>query len=54
MKLTKAEAENLMELMEIYIFTFIRDDENVDNIEWLISMADVYRKLQEVANGIDQ
>ena len=49
--LTKDEAENLLELFEVYFFQLIRDDENIDNIEWARSMLSAYDKLKAIAEG---
>lgn len=39
---------NLAEFIELYIFQYIRDDEDVDNIEWLISIIDAYKAFRQV------
>jgi len=41
---------NLADIIELYIFKYIRDDEDVDNIEWLISVVDAYKALRQIEN----
>ena len=37
-EITKSEAESLMEFIETNIFDIIRNDEYIDNINWLINI----------------
>lgn len=41
---------NLADLIELYIFQYIRDDEDIDNMEWLISVVDAYKVFRQVEN----
>lgn len=43
-EITKDEAETLADLIEMNIFDIIRNDPDVDRIEWLCNIASVYRK----------
>ena len=43
-EITKSEAESLMEFIETNIFDIIRNDEYIDNINWLINIVSVYMK----------
>ncbi len=43
-KITESEAETLADLIESNIFDIIRDDADIDNIEWLSDIMSVYRK----------
>ena len=45
--LTKTQCKNLAELLEWNIFEIIRNDTDIDNIDWLVDMMDSYRKLKE-------
>ena len=47
----KNEAKTLLEMMEWYIFEYIRNDSEIDNIAWLESMIDAYRKLKMIAES---
>ena len=46
-EITKAEAETLVDLIEINIFDIIRNDEGIDNIKWLANIMSVYNKCKE-------
>lgn len=46
--LTKTQAENLLEFIDIYFINSIRDDEEVDNMSYLCDMCDIYKKLKAV------
>ena len=43
-EITKSEAESLMEFIETNIFDIIRNDEYIDNINWLTNIMSVYMK----------
>lgn len=43
-EITKDEAESLADLIEMNIFDIIRNDIEIDSIEWLCNIASVYRK----------
>ena len=47
----KKEAINLLEMIELYIFDYIRNDSEIDNIAWLESMMDAYHKLKMIAES---
>ena len=50
--LTKSQVNNLLEFFEINFIDSIRNDEEIDNIEYLCNMCDIYKKLKEgVDNG---
>ena len=54
-KLTKDEAEALMNHLEIYILQEIRDDDAYDNLGYLLNLIHVYEKCkEEVDNDKDQ
>lgn len=46
-EITKSEAESLMDFIETSIFDSIRDDVNIDSIEWLCNIMSVYKKCKE-------
>lgn len=46
--LTKTQAENLLEFIDIYFINSIRDDNEVDNMGYLCDMCDVYKELKAV------
>ena len=43
-EITKDEAESLMDFIEINIFDIIRNDPDIDSIEWLKNIMAVYQK----------
>lgn len=44
-ELTKSQIENLMNFFEFDFIQSIREDEEVDNINYLVDMCDIYKKL---------
>ena len=43
-ELTRKEADVLMDLIELHLFDIIRNDEEIDNINWLAHIMSVYEK----------
>ena len=46
-EITKDEAESLLDFIELNFFDAIRNDEDVDNLEWVINIMSVYQKCKE-------
>ena len=46
-EITKSEAEVLTDLIELYLFDIIRNDEDIDNINWLAHIISVYEKCKK-------
>ena len=46
--LTKSQAENLLEFIDIYFINSIRGDEEVDDMNYLCDMCDIYKKLKDI------
>ena len=46
-ELTRSQCENLANFIEMELITSIRNDVDVDNIEYLCDMCDAYKKLRE-------
>ena len=44
--LTKSQCENLCDFIEVNIFEYIRNDTDIDNINWLIDMMETYQKFK--------
>lgn len=44
--LTKSQCGNLCEFIEFNIFEYIRNDTDIDNIDWLVDMIEAYQKLK--------
>lgn len=45
------EAENLAEFIEMNLFDNIRNDVEIDGMDWLCGMCDTYRKLKAGADN---
>ena len=45
--LTISQIESLKEFIEFEFIGSIRDDENIDNIDYIVNMMDIYKKLKE-------
>lgn len=43
-EITEIEAETLVDTIEMYIYDIIRDNEDIDNINWLANIMSVYEK----------
>lgn len=46
--LTRSQCENIADFIELNIFDFIRNDIEIDNMDWLCDMADAWKKLKEI------
>ena len=46
---TLDECKNLADYIELTLFETIRNDPEIDNIEWLVSIMSAYTKLVNVA-----
>ena len=46
-ELSKSQITNLMNFFEFDFIQSIRDDEDVDNINYLVDMCDIYKKLKD-------
>lgn len=47
--LSKPQCKNLAEFIELHLLADIREDDNIDNIEWVRSMLDAHKKLMEAS-----
>lgn len=43
-EITEVEAETLVDTIERYIYDIIRDNEDIDNINWIANIMSVYEK----------
>lgn len=50
--LTETQRRNLCDFIEVNIFECIRNDTEIDNINWLIDMMKAYQKLK--GGGTDE
>lgn len=44
--LTTSQIENLKEFIEFEFIGSIRDDEDIDNIDYIVDMMDTYKKTE--------
>lgn len=44
--LTESQCESLCDFIEVNIFEYIRNDTEIDNINWLIDLMKAYQKLK--------
>ena len=44
--LTESQCKNLYDFIELNIFEYIRNDKDIDNIDWLVDMIGAYQKLK--------
>lgn len=49
-ELTKSQCENVADFIEVYIFQAIRDDTDMDNIEYLRDMLDAEKALRKAVD----
>lgn len=52
-ELTKDEAECVRWFIEDYLYTVIREDELIDNFNWIIEITNVYKKCKYLEEGGD-
>ena len=46
-ELTRSQINNLIDFFEFGFIDFIKDDPDVINIEYLVDMCEIYKKLKE-------
>ncbi len=44
--LTESQCKNLCDFIEVNIFEYIRNDTEIDNIDWIVDMMEAYKKLK--------
>lgn len=54
LELTKIQAKDLADFIEWDIFYQIRADEEIDSMEWLCGICDLYRKLREMVDQFNR
>ena len=52
--ITMGEAVSLFDYLEIHLLDDIRSDYDIDSMEWLHNMMNVWKKCKEVATGNDK
>ena len=54
LELTKIQAKDLADFIEWDIFYQIRVDEEINSVEWLCGIFDLYRKLREMVDQFNR
>ena len=49
--LSKEQCRNIAEFIEMYLIDAIRQDEAIDNVEWIESMIDAMKTLNREGRG---
>lgn len=49
--LIKSQCKNIVEFIEIYLIDAIRNDDEIDNIDWIEDMLNARNILREVVHG---
>ncbi len=50
--LTKSQVENLVDFIELNFIDFVREDEELDNIDYIIDMMDALTKLRATLDAL--
>ena len=50
-ELTKGQCDSLMEFIECNLICSIREDEYLDNLQYVINICDAYKVFKEVAES---
>lgn len=45
-ELTKSQCESLIDLFENNLLDVIRQDEGIDNLEWVVNLCDFYKSIK--------
>ena len=46
-ELTQTQVDNLIEFFELGFIDFMKADPDLDNLEYIVDMCDIYKKLKE-------
>ena len=47
LKITETQAQNLMDLIDLWFFREIREDEDIDNTMWAWEILDIYKQCKD-------
>ncbi len=50
-KITNEQAEALKDLIDIWFFREVRENEDIDNTMWAWNILDIYKQCQEIIDG---
>ena len=52
-KVTKTQAENLSDLIDLWFFREIRENEDIDNTMWAWDILDIYKQCQSIIDAFN-
>lgn len=52
-ELTKSQVKNLMEFFEIWFIHSIRENDVIDNIDYVVDMCEIYKNLETAKERAD-
>ena len=50
-ELTKGQCESLVDFIELNLISSVREDEYLDNLQYVINICDAYKVFKEVADS---
>ena len=50
LEITESQAKNLMDLIDLWFFREIREDEALDNVMWAWEILDIYKQCNDAIN----
>lgn len=50
-EITKDQAEALKDLIDIWFFREVRENEDIDNTMWAWNILDIYKQCQDILDG---
>ena len=51
LEITESQAQNLMDLIDLWFYREIREDKNLDNVMWAWEILDIYKQCKGVVDG---
>ena len=50
LKITETQAQNLMDLIDLWFFREIRENEDIDNVMWAWDILDIYKQCKKIVD----
>lgn len=54
LRLSESQVSNLLEFFEICFIQSLREDDSIDNMDYVCDMCDIYKQLKEVAKEVEK
>ena len=51
---TKSQVDNLIEFIELNFIDVVRNDTDIDNIDYVVDMMDAFKKLRQTRSAMQQ